>query len=219
MAKVMAIVAHPDDEILSCGGALARHREEGDDVYAWILSGWDAFQWREARVRSSEAVAAAAHLGIPADDVNVDKYPEQQIDAGPETVQDIVEILRADRPSTIYTHRLTDTNRDHRMVAEAVLVATRPYGLRREVVPQLQVLGGVVDPFSIGPPGALTVYRVISRRQAEAKFEALRAYASETPSAVPHPRTVDVVAALMRVWGASIGVEYAEAFESYLEVS
>ena len=36
--RVAAIVAHPDDEMLGCGGALARHAAHGDEVSIIILA-------------------------------------------------------------------------------------------------------------------------------------------------------------------------------------
>ena len=35
--RVMVIAAHPDDEVLGCGGTLARHVAEGDSVDAVVV--------------------------------------------------------------------------------------------------------------------------------------------------------------------------------------
>ena len=37
-ATVMVIAAHPDDEILGCGGTIAKHIENGELVYILIIS-------------------------------------------------------------------------------------------------------------------------------------------------------------------------------------
>ena len=45
--RVLAVVAHPDDEVLGCGGALALHAARGDDVSIVILAdGESSRAWR-----------------------------------------------------------------------------------------------------------------------------------------------------------------------------
>ena len=38
MDSILVIAAHPDDEVLGCGGAIARHSELGDSVRVLIVS-------------------------------------------------------------------------------------------------------------------------------------------------------------------------------------
>ena len=37
MKKIMVIAAHPDDEMLGCGGALIKHSKKGDYIKTLIL--------------------------------------------------------------------------------------------------------------------------------------------------------------------------------------
>ena len=34
---IIIVVAHPDDEVLGCGGSIAKWTQSGDDVYTLIL--------------------------------------------------------------------------------------------------------------------------------------------------------------------------------------
>ena len=36
--KMLIVAAHPDDEVLGCGGVIARHADEGSEVRILILA-------------------------------------------------------------------------------------------------------------------------------------------------------------------------------------
>ena len=36
-ASVLVVAAHPDDEVLGCGGTIARHADSGDQVHVLIV--------------------------------------------------------------------------------------------------------------------------------------------------------------------------------------
>ena len=38
MKKIFVVAAHPDDEILGCGGTLLKHIDNGDKVYILFVS-------------------------------------------------------------------------------------------------------------------------------------------------------------------------------------
>ena len=48
MKKILSVAVHPDDETLGCGGALLKHKKNGDDIYWLIITsmyledGWTA---------------------------------------------------------------------------------------------------------------------------------------------------------------------------------
>ena len=48
--KVLVIVAHPDDEVLGCGGTIAKHKDIGDEVTVLIMS--DGVNSRDEKLQS-----------------------------------------------------------------------------------------------------------------------------------------------------------------------
>ena len=122
--------------------------------------------------------------------------------------------LRVVRPAVVLTHNPTDLNLDHRIVAEAVAVAVRPYteagrGIRT-------VLGFHVDPWpapSLLAP-APTVFLSLVPWELDGKLAACAAYQSEMrPS--PHPRSLDAIRAHAHLIGHWVGVEAAEPYTLY----
>ncbi len=131
---VLALFAHPDDEVLGCGGTLAKHVAAGAQVHARFLStGVGARKWKLVEpndgieTRLAEMRAAAKVLGLTSVD-NAD-LPDQRFDTVAQLdVNRQMEAWLAElKPTIIYTHSPHDLNRDHRITAEAVMVATRPW--------------------------------------------------------------------------------------------
>jgi len=91
-SSVLVIVAHPDDEVLGCGGTIARHCVAGDRVAVLILA--DGVTSRgdvapaDLKERQSAAGRANAILGVQ--DVTLLTYPDNRMDEV--TLLDIVRI-------------------------------------------------------------------------------------------------------------------------------
>ncbi len=111
--RLMAILAHPDDESLATGGVLARYAAEGVETYLITATrgerGWfdepEAYPGPEAlgRIRAAELRAAAGVLGLQ--EVNFLDYMDGDLDqADPnEAISKIVAHLRRVRPQVVVT--------------------------------------------------------------------------------------------------------------------
>lgn len=129
--RVIAVVAHPDDEVLGCGGALARHASAGDEVLIVVMA--DGETSRDPNVdaddvsrREAAARRAAAILGVR--HVALHRLPDNRLDtmARLDVIKLVEKHLRDFGPATVYTHHAGDLNVDHRRVHEAVVTACRP---------------------------------------------------------------------------------------------
>jgi LmbE family N-acetylglucosaminyl deacetylase len=216
MAKVVLVVAaHPDDEVLGCGGAIARHVDEGDAAHVVFMSDGvssrdvDCEQAMEerniAQTRALQVLGVSSSSSLGFRDNRMDAIPLLDV------VQPLEAVIREISPCTIYTHHFGDLNIDHRVTHQAVLTACRPLPgsgiheiLTFEVMSSTEWAGPGHLPFQPN------VFVDISQHWPK-KLRALDAYASEI-RAVPHSRSIDHLDALARHRGACVGVERAEGF-------
>ena len=115
--RLMAVLAHPDDESLGIGGTLAKYASEGVDVFLLTATRGDNGHYRGystadrqhpgssalAKIRETELRAAAAELGVR--EVSLLDYRDQHLDrADPrEAVAAIARHLRRVQPQVVVT--------------------------------------------------------------------------------------------------------------------
>jgi N-acetylglucosamine malate deacetylase 1 len=223
---VLAIFAHPDDEVLACGAVLARYAREGHRVVTAILG-----EGLTSRAGSREEALATAGMDDRLDDLRGDVeragaemgvaatrcfgLPDNRFDSVARLdVVKIVEELKGEfDPAVVFTHHGGDVNVDHGVVADAVMTAFRSLpGERGRTILAGEVLSST--DYSIGWPGRAfepTVWVPVEAQDVLRKVRAMEAYGSEV-RAFPHPRSAEAIEALAHVRGAQCGEPYAEAF-------
>jgi LmbE family N-acetylglucosaminyl deacetylase len=212
--KVLVVSAHPDDEILGVGGTVAVHVRRGDQVCLAILCEGDSARSRPDRLAEvkDESRRAAAILGVS--DVIHCGLPDQRLDTLPLglVTGEVEAIVKSFEPAIVYTHFGGDINRDHRVIAEAVLVATRPYA-----APSVREVLMFETPSSTewGSPELLPVFHptafVDIARTLERKVEGFLCYTAEVCD-YPHPRSAQGLRERARYWGSLVNCSAAEAF-------
>ncbi len=210
---VLAIFAHPDDEALGCGGALARHSARGDRVYAIFMADGEGARAsaddESFAARNHATDNAADQLGI--EQITRLNWPDNRLDAVPllDLVQSIEPLIEEIQPTVVYTHFYGDLNVDHQLTAKAVMTACRALpGSRIRKILAAEVLSstewGIGDAFQPN-------YWIDISDYIEAKESALRSYDAEMRE-YPHTRSYQNCRQLAGVRGAAVGVDYAEAF-------
>lgn len=214
------VVAHPDDEVLGCGGLIARYAKR-EAVHTLILgegamarySRRSAAGGRVVRRLRAQAEAAAAILG--ARSVTFGGLPDNRFDEIPllSIIKRIEGWLKHTGVDAVYTHHPGDLNIDHGLTFRAVLTATRPVkGCRVRELYACEVPSSTEWAFQrVEPPFRPTVFVDISGTL-PMKIRALQCYEGEIRPA-PHPRSSDILRATARRWGSVAGLEYAEPFE------
>jgi LmbE family N-acetylglucosaminyl deacetylase len=219
--KVLAIAAHPDDEILGCGATAARLVAEGHEVHFAILGeGMTSRHANRADTDTSQLAvlhrqshAAAAKVGVTS--LVLHDLPDNRLDTVPllEIVKIVEGLVDRFHPEVIYTHHGGDLNIDHEVIHRAVLTATRPTaGSHVREIYAFEVPSSTEWAFQrIQPSFRPNVFVDVSR-MIENKISAMECYESEARK-FPHPRSPEALRAIAMRWGSVAGCAAAEAFE------
>ena len=212
--NVLVVAAHPDDEILGVGGTIASHAAKGDRVRLAVMC--EGVSSRYSAERDSEirrqATEAARILGVT--DIVLGNLPDQRLDTLPlgDVVKQVEQLMSNPSPEVIYTHFAGDINRDHRVLAEAVLVAARPYSVSsvKEIMMFETPSSTEWSSPSLTTPFQPNVY-VDVNEFLERKIKAFSCYSAEVRE-FPHPRSPEALRDRARYWGSVINRRGAEAF-------
>lgn len=215
-AVVLVVVAHPDDEVLGCGGVIARHVTEGDSVHLICLTNGvgarSASGADECRARFAARDSAARILGISS--VTQLDFEDNRVDATPLlSIVSALEVATSGlNPSIVYTHHAGDLNIDHEICSRAVQTVFRPHpGSSVRSIYGCEVLSATGwragHGLTFDPRHFVDITKYLDR-----KIAAANAYEEEM-RAFPSARSMRALAALATFRGASVGFEAAEAFE------
>jgi LmbE family N-acetylglucosaminyl deacetylase len=220
-SRVLVVAAHPDDEVLGCGGTAARLAQEGQEVHIAIMgegitsrhSCRDEADANQLTDLHEQVHAAAGKIG--AKGVAHFKLPDNRLDTVPllDVVKLVEELLDKLKPQVIYTHHPGDLNVDHGVVHRAVLTATRPMmGQCVREIYAFEVPSSTEWAFQRVAPSFHPNVFVDVTATLEAKISALACYDTETRQ-FPHPRSPEALRAIATRWGSVVGCQAAEAFE------
>ncbi|MEP7382003.1 MAG: bacillithiol biosynthesis deacetylase BshB1 [Gemmatimonadota bacterium] len=128
---LLAIVAHPDDAELTCGGTLIKAARAGRRTGIIDLSAGEMGSRGSAAIRASEAAAANAILGVSSRETLA--LPDSGIVNTPETRVALARALRRLRPQVVIAPAPAPYGRhpDHRAAAELIRDAVFVAGLRK----------------------------------------------------------------------------------------
>jgi len=218
--SVLVVAAHPDDEVLGCGGTIARHCALGDRVEILIMAEGITSRISDEGSQQTQLSELATHaqranrlLGVS--QLTMLQYPDNRMDSSTllDIVQDIEKLINRTMPEIIYTHHSGDVNIDHRRIHDAVVAACRPQP--GQSVKQL-LFFETPSSTEWRPPSSLRQFSpnwfVNIEDTLHLKLAALKEYSGEMRE-FPHPRSIAACEYLSRWRGATVGVAAAEAFE------
>lgn len=216
MNKVVVISAHPDDEVLGCGGTLLKHKEQKDEI-SWIIITnifeENGFSKEHVNSRQLEIEKVAKQLGIK-NTFKLD-YPTMELESGilPSMISKISKIFSEINPEVIYVMNRSDAHSDHRVSFDAVIACTKSFRypsikkvLMYECISETEFAPAL--PERVFQPN----YFVDITDHFSEKVDIMKIYESELGEH-PFPRSIKNIEALATFRGASVGVRHAEAFQ------
>jgi len=216
MKKIMVVSAHPDDEILGCGGTLIKHRELGDNI-DWLITTniieKQGFSKTRVDSRQEEIIAVEKRLKI--NKTYKLNYPTMCLsdESLLTMIPEISKIFNESKPEVIYILNRSDAHSDHLITFKAVMACTKSF--RYPFIKRI-LMYECISETEFGPVlpenHFLPTYYVDVSPFFQEKIDIMSIYESEIGEH-PFPRSNRNIEALATFRGASIGVEYAEAFQ------
>jgi LmbE family N-acetylglucosaminyl deacetylase len=208
--RVLVFAPHNDDEVLGAGGTIAKLAKQGAEIMICeVTSGTnpERVERIKSEARRAHALLGAAHtvfLELPV--VRLTEHPRIEINAR------MCEVVKDFRPTIAFIPHMGDMHTDHRVTADAAMVALRPYeakGLHSIYVYETlsETEWNIPSAANAFIPNA---WCDISDELAT-KLDAMRCYETQLND-FPHPRSTGALEALARYRGSTVGADAAEAF-------
>ena len=219
LERVLVVAPHADDEVLGCGGLLAKLNTKGCRVHVLYMAvdGFHHYGCTEPTTyvqRLEEIESVSKLLGFSYQIAYPNKGLIEKLDTLP--MRDLVDLLERTlddyRPELLLLPYGVDYDQDHVAVFNAGFAAARPIpeAFGKWLTPHVLTYEMTKLNWAAASLPRPVAYCEITDFL-DKKQEALRRYVSQfRPS--PHMRSPESVAALATIRGKEIGVEHAEAF-------
>lgn len=131
MKRIMVFAPHPDDDILGCGGSIAKHARQGHEIITVYMTSGESGSLTYSRdelaaLRENEARQASLLLKV--NETIFLRNPDGYLEYNRDNLVKIVSLLRAKKPDIVYLPHRLDGNEDHRVTGKLVLDACRRSG-------------------------------------------------------------------------------------------
>ena len=205
--NILIIGAHPDDEVVGMGATIKKLSKK-NKIFLCIVSEGVTAQYAEKKmikVRHDACLRSSKLLGIS--NVKFFDFPDMRLDMIPhlEINKELEKMIEKCKPKIVYSTPFNDLNKDHRLVFDSTLVATRPYSSSVKQLLTYELPGPVKEPFHP------TVYENVEK-DFSYKLNAFKMYKSEIGK-FPHPRSLKAIKNLAIQRGVESSLKMAESFQ------
>ena len=212
--KILIVAAHPDDEILGCGGTIAKLKSENEIYVIFMTNGVSARgknKNKEIKQRKNACLKLFNFLSIPKPIFF--NFPDNQMDKVPllKIIKKLENMIKIMKPDTIFTHYSHCLNIDHKRTFDAVITACRPIsGLSVKRILSFEIPSSTEWALYKNKQFEPNYFIDISKYINE-KINLIKFYKKELRN-YPHSRSIVGIKSLASVRGVSCGVKFAESF-------
>ena len=224
--RMLIIAPHPDDEIIGCGGLIARAKRSGMQVFVLFGTVADTEDYSErgfssCAERKCEIAKVAAFMAFDDYDILLEggQY-HLRLDLASQ--RDLITLLDSGsslslqslQPDVVLLPQPTSYNQDHRAWSHAALTALRPCGTGFRHQPRWVLAYEEWSdqwPGTASAPNIPSVSVELAPQAVERKLDALRLYSSQCRDR-PDPRSCHTLSAQAVARGSQFGYHAAEAF-------
>lgn len=132
MTKVIVFAPHPDDDLIGCGGSMAKHISQGNEITIVYMTSGEAGSLTYgknnlAKIREKESMEASKILGIK--NLIFLKNSDGYLEYNEKNLIKIINLIREKKPDLVYLPHKSDAHKDHiktyELVAESINRASR----------------------------------------------------------------------------------------------
>lgn len=221
--RILIIAAHPDDEVLGCGGLLSQCKDKTNkEISVLFISEGNTCRFNKSDIESPSATQQIQKRNNNAKKAlnffKVKDYQFVNLTCGRLDTYPLIDItkviekkIKDFKPNTIFTHNHDDNNNDHKIVFDATLNATRP-GVQNLVnsILSYEVLSSTEWNFikSFQP----NFFLELSNKNVLEKIKGMKFYLDEMRP-YPFPRSDEGIRTLSSFRGMQSGKKLSEAYK------
>ncbi len=221
--NVLFVSVHPDDETLGCGGTILKHYKCGDQIYWLNLTGPTPnhpYNFTQEMIDARNNLLKEINASYGFSSFFNLQFPTQMLDTIDHRIliTEIFNVYKKIKPDILYIPNRSDIHSDHRIGFSALFAAAKSFrsdSIRRILM--YETLSETEFAPALAENAFIPNVFVDISDYLEDKIKIMELYDTEVMPD-PLPRSKYAIRALAAYRGSRIGVQYAEAFQSLLEI-
>lgn len=212
--RTLILAPHPDDEVLGCGGTIAKLAAAGNDVFVAVLTKARPPLFSEEFVQKGRKEALEAHKLLGVKETLFFDLPAAALDVTEHSLvnQTIGKLINDIKPEKLFIPFVGDIHLDHQHIFLSALVASRP---NQKEFPRKILAYETLSETNWNAPYLTPAFHpnvfINISDHLQTKLKAFSQYQSQL-KAFPHERSVEALEALAKLRGATVFCNAAEAF-------